>query len=396
MSTVGFLNLPPRQEELRSALERLGLEELVRRPVLGRESAEPPWVTLDPAEFFSVVDTGFHFNESRSPREWTPWVITSDATLANSRLENGLADHTGVRGAIGGTFPFLDICGKSVFLPTPRRLLTITDGVAGFILAEMERSGRPLDEAIREAQWQNVAPGNMTRHLHALAARERLALLASSIFGINLSAERILAEGLGQLDARDVAVACSLGYNIRLIGSVEEHEEGFEAWVRPCLLPSRYILAQVRGGSEAAYMQCADGNSQIFIGPGTSFEVSLRGMLRDHQLIQEKGTPGSGRFAPSTLIPSHRQVSGFYIRMTLVNQMSTLAQITNLFAATGVEVRYIVQPDGECVSRETPSGNTELVIFTAPVCDGVLHGALEQVRADVKLAAIKACLRYEG
>ncbi|HOT28972.1 MAG TPA: hypothetical protein PLU72_12365 [Candidatus Ozemobacteraceae bacterium] len=396
MSTVGFLNLPPRHEELRSTLERLGLEELVRRPVLGRENAEPPWVTLDPAEFFSVVDTGFHFTESRSPKEWTPWVITSDAVLANSRLENGLAGQTGVRGAIGGTFPFLDICGSSVFLPTPRRLLAITDGVAGFVLTEMERSGRPLDEAIREAQWRNVAPGNMTRHLHALAARERLALLASSVFGINLSAERILAEGFGQLDARDVAVACRLGYNIRLIGSVEAHEAGFEAWVRPCLLPAKYILAQARGGSEAAYMQCSDGSSHVFIGPGTSFEVSLRGMLRDHQLLLEKGTPGVGTFSPAKLIPSHRQVSGFYIRLTLVNQMSTLAQITNLFAAAGVEVRYIVQPDGDGVSRETPSGNTELVIFTAPVSDGVLHGTLEQVRADVKLAAIKACLRYES
>jgi len=396
MPTVGFLNLPARQDDLRSALERLGLSELARRPVLGSENAEPPWVTLDPSEFFSAVDTGFHFSERRSPTEWPPWVITSDAGVANARLENGLADRTGLRGAIGGTFPFLDICGKSLFLPSPRRLIAMTDGVAGFVLTEMEQTGKTLDEAVREAQWQNAAPGNMTRHLHALAARERLALLASAVFGINLSAERILAEGFGQLEARDAAVAKSLNYSIRLVGVVGAHDNGFEAWVRPCLLPARYVLSQIRGGSEAAYMQCSDGSSHVFVGPGTSFEVSLRGMLRDHQQMIEKGTPSSNVFAPCSLIPSHMQVSGYYLRMTLMNPMSTLAQLTTVFAAAGIEIRYIVQPDGSVVSQETVSGNTELVIFTAPVSDGVLHGTLEQVRAEVKLAAIRACLRYEG
>lgn len=396
MSSAGFLNLPARQEDLRSSLERLGLHDLARRPILGRENAEPPWVTLDPAEFFSAVDTGFHFETNRLPKDWTPWVITSDANLANSRLEKGLGDHTGIRGAIGGTFPFLDICGKNMFLPVPRRLIAMTDGVAGFILTEMERSGRTLDESIREAQWQSLAPGNMTRHLHALAARDRLALLASSIFGINLSAERISTEGFGQIDARDIAIARSLDYNIRLVGVVEAHDDGFEAWVRPCLLSSRYVLAQVRGGSEAAYMACSDGSSQIFVGPGTSFDVSLRGMLRDHQQLSEKGMFGVVPLAPCSLIPAHKQISGFYIRMTLVHHMSTLAQITNVFATAGIEVRYIVQPDGDSVSRETGSGNTDLVIFTAPVCDGTMHETLEQVREEVKLAAIKACLRYEG
>ncbi|HEY9070592.1 MAG TPA: hypothetical protein VIV61_10085 [Candidatus Ozemobacteraceae bacterium] len=411
MATPGFLNLPGRQDELRTTLERLGLSDLTRRPVLGGENAERPWSTLEPSEFFAVVDTGFHFPERRPPPDWTPWVITSDAGTANTRLENGLASQTGMRGAIGGTFPFLDICGTNVFLPIPRRLLAMTDGVAGFILTEMEQSGRSLEEAVREAQWQGIAPGNITRHLHALTARERLALLASAVFGINLTAERILAEGFGQLEARDVAIARSLGYAIRLLGAVEAHEDAFEAWVRPCLLPSRYVLAQVRGGSEAAYMQGADGSSHIFVGPGTSFEVSLRGMLRDYHQLREKGTLGTAPFAACSLIPSHRQVSGCYLRLRLVNPMATLAQVTKVFAEAGIEVRYIVQPDAEIVSQETPPGNIackrvsqpsspigneELVLFTAPVEDGILHGAIEQIRVEVKLAAVKCCLRYES
>ncbi len=404
MESVGFLNLPLDTKELRQTLIDFGASSLLGAPVLGSEEVEKPWTPCEEETFFSGVEAGLHFPDRPNPRGWTKQVITSDSKIALQRISEGMVGKTGIRGAIGGTFPILDIIGNHSWMPLPRRLITITDGVAGFLFHEMESSGKTFDQALQEAQWKKVAPGNPTLHLHSLIARDRLALLASLLFGKKLPAEGIWSQGFGGINPRDFEIGKTLNLSLRLLGVVELRENGFECWVRPCYIPSRYILAQVRGGCEAVYMQCRDDSSFVFTGPGSGFRVSLRGMLKDLQMLASGGqfgylTPAPAAFPHSEkVLPIDHCPSQFLLRLSLVNFASTLGQIANAFSEAGVEITRMVhgREIGYVPQTEGENGQSELLLITDSIPERIMNRIHETIRKEIRLATVKACIRYEG
>ncbi|NLI77569.1 MAG: hypothetical protein GX442_14175 [Candidatus Riflebacteria bacterium] len=392
MSTVGFLNLPPWPAELRQGLHDHGLPDLLRAPVLGTEDVDPPWTSFPDEEFFGTVDTGLQFADGRPPTRWPSRVITADAPTACRRFLNRQRGTTGVRGAIGGTAPLLDLFHARAGYPAPRRLLAMTDGVAGAVLGEMGRSGKTLEESLQEIQWRDLAPGNATRHLHGLVARDRLVLLGSLVFNITLDPEQVFTEGFGQVSPRDLALADTLDATIRLLGVVEAAEGGTAAWVRPVLLPSRYLLAQVRGGAEAAYLQLADQTSLFFSGPGTTPAVVLRGMVRDwRDLLAADGGPLRAEDSRETTTPAEPPAT-FYLRFALTRFDLTVSQVLNVLAEQGIGIGSLFQPP----SAPGNGQETELVVFTRPVAEKTLQDALRLLRERVRLASLKTCLRSEG
>jgi len=395
MGTVGFLNLPKWHGLLRKTFAARGFDDLLCAPVLGSEEVDPPWISLEPDEFFPVVETGFHFSDNRTPVQWPNQVVTSDPLSGFQRIRDGKHLKTGVRGAIGGTYPILDICNPQAGYSSPRRLLTMTDGVAGAVLSEMEHSGSGLELAMKEIQWKNLAPSNSTRHIHGLIARERLALLGALLFRIILDPEQIHVDGFGGIESRDMVISKNFQMTVRLLGVVEKQDQKFSAWVRPVLMPSRYLLAQVRGGAEAAYLQMDDGSSFFFSGSGTSPEVILRGMLWDWKILSTGETGPASNFRGIDLVPYENLVSGFYLRLALLNFETTVSSVLNILAAKGVGIRALFQPDA---AKDTidKDGEPELVILTRPVREVLIQETLRGIRENVRLASVKACYRLEG
>jgi len=395
MGAAGFLNLPLWHDELKKILSAYGVAELIAAPALGKEEAEHLWASLEEEDFFSAVEIGWHFSQRPNPSRWPKWVITSDPALATEKILMSPCDNIGFRGAIGGTFPILDICTPRELFPRPKRLLTVADGISSFILSEMEQTGKSLDEAQSEIQWRNLAPSNMTRHTHGLIARERLALLGSLIFGKALKINEIFVEGFGKIDPRDIKIAKTLNFSVRLIGSVEQRENGIEAWVRPCLIPQKYLLAQAKGGMESAYLQCDADNSFIYTGPGTDNEVVLRGMLRDFKSLVRHGSLGYATLKPADILPKDEIFSSFFLRISIMNFSSTVGQIINLFAEKGIEVRNIFQPGKNLEKGDSAESNGEIVFFTKPNFESAMRKTTEAIGSEIKLATVRSCIRYE-
>ncbi len=396
MPTVGFLQLPLWHEALRAQLRRCGQEELLRAPVLNAEDSGDGWKNLPPDDFFRFVQVGLHFEGIRSLEQSTDIVITSDASLALKRVLKMPTGTTGVRGALGGLSPLLELFHGDCFQERPTRMLCIADGVANFILNEMEHQERTLEAAVQEAQWQNIAPGNPTRHLHGLVAQERVALLAFVLFGIRLDPDQIFVEGIAKLEQKDIQLARSLDFSLRLLGVIERRETGIEAWVRPCLIPCRYLLSQVRGGMESAYVMRPTTDPIVFSGPGGGKETQTQGILRDWTLFSQRGSFGYPSPEPVFILPHEEIVSGYYVRIAVLNAAATLAQITQVFAEFGIEIQKLMQTGRQLDVAEPDGLVSEVVFFTRPVREGTVSAALQRIRDDVKLAGVKCCYRFES
>jgi len=389
MQSVGFINLPPWQAELQKILTRLGREDLLRIPVLGRENVDKPWAAFESGDFFAAVDTAVHFAGTGNLKQFPATVITTDAELAIGRLLAGDAQKTLFSAATGGTFAFLRIAASDNTVGKPDKILVQNDSVAGYVLSRMETAGKTLEEAIHEAQWENIATGNPSQNLHGIITRNRLVLQIAAIYGLIIRPEIIKTSGISTLSCHDVEIARELGCSIRLLGLVQIDSEKVRAVVEPCMIPSAFLLAQARAGSEIIYFKTESGGSHVYSAPGTSYESQVRAVLSDLELYSAQR---------SDMSLFNGEVEDFsdcyYLRFNMINMNDTLATILQLFNRAGVDVEKIHQPAVE-VSRETADKlRQNLVIITGKTRRSIIDNVLVQIGEQVKLAGVRACFRF--
>jgi len=400
MVRPGFLDLPPDARAFRELLTTLEASSLLDVPALHAEDAEG-WPSVGAEEFLAAVDTGLSFGGSVRLPHWPERVITTDPAIALRRLEEKGLGGVGLRGAIGGTGPVLDL-QASGGMGRPDRLLAVVDVVPADLVRIMEDQRMTLEEAIREAQWKGRVPGNPSRHLHGLVALGRLRLLAAALFGVFLPPEAFALEGMERISREDVAIVRHLRYRLRFLGAVERQGEAWNAWLRPCLLPEHHPLALLPPGQEGALVETAGcGEARLFAGPGSGFEVAVRGMLRDLRLMESRSRfPEEAKEArpvgllgtPALADDSSRY---FYVRLSVVNFVSTVSQITRILGESGVDLLALSQTGSLTFSAETGQAANDLILFTKKASEKVVMAALERIGREVSLATVKTSLRIE-
>jgi homoserine dehydrogenase len=391
----GFVNLPAWHEQLRSLFQTFGHPEFLQFPVLDAEGFEPAWRSLELPDFLQAVDIGFHFPDKPLITDRFPHLITTDEVEAERRLFHPQLT-VGLRGALGGTHPMLDIIGPDSLYPPVSRILACTDGVCSFIFSRMESENGTFEDCLREAQWRGIAPGNPMRHVHGIFFRSRLALLASLIFRCRIPSEQIALEEMNQVTSEDMLRAEEHGFAIRVLGVVEKTAGGYQGWVGPCLIPRRYFLAQVRGGLEAGYVQFPDQTSLLFSGAGTNRETQIRGLLADYHAAVQNRILLPLHAADSPMIPVEKQTSEFFLRFAMMDIAGSLSRICRIFEDSGVQIKHLNHRRIRRKERAKSSDGAEVVIFTQAVEHGILRSAVDEIRQEIKLVAIKSCLRCEN
>ncbi|MBP5469139.1 MAG: hypothetical protein J6Z11_07840 [Candidatus Riflebacteria bacterium] len=382
MKNAGFLNLPTWKEQLQEILIKMGRNDLLKLPLLGRENSDNIWSAFDNDEFFSIVQTGIFFT-GRPVANFPKKVITSNASLALERLKNNLSKDTFFSAAIGGTFPFIKI-QSDCSISKPVKFYVQNDAFSGLVLSIMEKEEKGFEESVCDARWKESSDDNSNFSLHGISCRNRLVLQIAEIFGCFVDPDKILCKGINNLDKKDVAIAKELGMSIRLIGIAEYDDNSLKVIAEPCIMPGSYFLAQTRGGSEIIYLKTEEGQAHVYACPGSSHESIVRGIVNDLDSLscQEKQ-----ELKKINEIQDFE--NRFYLRFSLINLTDTLSELLKIFAHTGIEIEKIYQPK---VSHETTE-DEQLIIFTNKVTRQKLNLALDRISEKLKLATLKADFR---
>ena len=383
MKNAGFLNLPSWKEHLQEILIKMGRNDLLKLPLLGRENADNNWSAFDNDEFFSLVQTGVFFT-GRPVAAFPKKIITSNASLALERLKNDLSKDTYFSAAIGGTFPFIKI-QSDCSISKPVKFYVQNDAFSGLVLSIMEKENKGFEEAVCDARWKEDTDDNSNLSLHGISCRNRLVLQIAEIFGCFVDPDKIFCRGISSLDKYDIAIAKELEMSIRLIGLAEYNgTDSIKVAAEPCIMPDRYFLAQTRGGYEIIYLITEEGQSHVYSCPGSSHESIVRGIVNDLDFVS-----GQEKQELKKVDKLEEFENRFYLRFNLVNLTDTLGELLKIFAHIGIEVEKIYQPK---VSYETIE-NEQLVIFTGKITRNLLNQALEKVSNSLKLATLKADFR---
>jgi homoserine dehydrogenase len=338
-------------------------------------------------------------------------VVTSDkAVLANFGTEIwAAAQKSGQQlrfeACVGGGIPIIRSLSESFAVEEPEAVFGIVNGTCNYILSQMEKSGKPYQDALREAQQKGYAETNPAADVSGSDAEAKLLLLAAVAFGVQVRPGTIWRKGIEDIHAVDFRYATRTGAStIKQLAVAQRHGDAVRLFVAPALVPQGHFLAAIDGPTNAICFKgkkSGGGRSErdtdyVLVGPGAGGGATAIAVLGDVcELARGRGTRWAG--LPSLIQPGRlrlqpeNEIAGsFYMRFVVKDRPGIVGDIGQTFGRLGVNISEIWQlkhSDEECESLAAtyclstpPREILPFAITLEQATLGSMHQALDIVR----------------
>lgn len=318
-------------------------------------------------------------------------VTANKALLAKHGNEIfALADEYGVQvryeAAVAGGIPIIKIIREALAANKIDWIAGIINGTGNFILSEMQSKNRKFGDVLAEAQALGYAEADPTFDVEGIDAAHKLSLLASIAFGIPLQFDKVYCEGITKISLQDVIYAKELGYTIKHLGFAFRRETGFELRVHPTLIPNSTLLANVNGVKNAVMVDAHPLGQSLYYGDGAGGGATASAVMADVMdliYVIKATTPSDVphlAFIPEELsdtkvLSSNEMTSGYYLRLTVKDELGVLADTTRILSDNGINIDAIMQRDAH------KSGLVPIIILTLPVLEKQMNTAISQIEA---------------
>jgi homoserine dehydrogenase len=390
--------------------ERLGLELRVHRvavknPKKKRAVSPPPgiitrnWEELieDPevnilVELMGGIDVPYEFT-MRALQAGKVVVTGNKALLAERGVEIfEKAAEKGVpiffEAAVAGGIPIIKSIREGFIGNHIESIHAILNGTSNYILSRMAQERMDFPEALREAQDQGYAEADPTLDVNGWDAAHKAIILASLAYGFWVKTSQIHVAGIQDVTASDIRFADNLGYAIKLVATIRATRDSFvEVHVHPTLVPKQHVLASVNGVFNALMVRGDIVGDTLFYGRGAGQDPTTSSVISDlaqAAIWYDSGGKAFG-FTPHGLygkcVPIEQVSSGYYLRLTVIDEPGVLAQIANILGSHKIGISSVIQPEG----HEGDAVPLVLIIHDAPY--GRMQTALGLIQG---LACVKS------
>lgn len=271
--------------------------------------------------------------------------------------------------AVAGVIPAIRVIEESLAGAFIERVHGIVNGTTNYILTEMARSGMSYDEALGQAQELGYAEADPTADVGGEDAAAKMAILARLAFGVDVSLDQVVFEGVENITSEDIAYAREFDLVLKLVGTAERVDGGVSVRVFPAFLYPSHPLASVNGSFNAVTVESPAITEITMSGPGAGGIQTASAVLGDLVSILQ-GVPrvrGGGR---SVEIVGDVE-SAFYLHLEAVDQPGVLAEIASALGDHGVSVRNFNQQGAGEAAR--------LVMVTHPTLESKLLDAVSKI-----------------
>ncbi|HUR71723.1 MAG TPA: homoserine dehydrogenase [Candidatus Limnocylindrales bacterium] len=290
-------------------------------------------------------------------------VVTSDkAVLARYGKEIwAAAKSTGQQlrfeACVGGGIPVIRSLSESFAVEQPEAVFGIVNGTCNYVLSQMEKSGKPYAEALREAQQKGYAETNPASDVNGSDAEAKLLLLSMVAFGLQIKPGKIWRKGIEAIQPVDFRYAQRIGAStIKQMAVARRRGPSVQVFVSPALVPGDNFLAGVAGATNAI---CFAGKSSgsgrgtrdcdyVLVGPGAGGGPTAVAVLGDVCELARGTRSFSG--APSLIAPGTLKLQReddidvpFYVRFVVKDRAGIVGDIGKAFGRIGVNISEIWQ-----------------------------------------------------
>lgn len=253
--------------------------------------------------------------------------------------------------AVAGGIPLMRPLRESLVGEDISRVMGIINGTTNFILTKMSVEGADYGEVLAEAQALGFAEADPTADVEGYDAGAKAAIIASIVFGVQVSSADVHHEGISGVSAADIDNAGRLGYVIKALAVIERHdgETGPEVSVQvyPAMVPRSHPLAGVNDAFNAVFVEGAAVGDLMFYGRGAGGDPTASAVLGD--LVDAAVNKAAGAAAaltitePATFRSLDELRSQYYIAMQVTDRPGVLAQVAAEFGEHGVSIQTMEQ-----------------------------------------------------
>lgn len=286
--------------------------------------------------------------------------------------------------AVAGGIPVIKAIREGLSANEIRWVAGIINGTSNFILTEMRDKGSEFSQVLAEAQRLGYAERDPTFDIEGIDAAHKLTILAAISFGIPLQFDKVYTEGITQITAEDVRYAEELGYRIKHLGIAKRTAQGIELRVHPTLIPHKRLIANVDGVMNAVLVQSDMLGQSMYYGAGAGALPTGSAIVADLVDVVRTLTTDPGNRVPHLafqvlsdlpVLPIEAVETTYYLRMTALDKLGVLAQVTAILSDNGISIEAIIQKEVH------EADHVSIVLLTHKVVEKRVNQAIQAIEA---------------
>ena len=215
----------------------------------------------------------------------------------------------------------------------------------------MEKTGKSFSAVLEEAKKLGFAESNPVSDLRGNDAADKIKILSSIAFNNTISKNKILTEGIQNLEQTDIYHAKNLGYKIKLLAVAEIRNNKLMERVHPCLVLDNSYIAKINGVLNAIVVDGHPVGRSVLQGEGAGPGPTSSALISDLCSILK----GNIKYPFGVSCFLRKKIGKFnilnhacssYLRIEVKDQPGVLSSITKIFAKNKISIKNLIQiPD---------------------------------------------------
>jgi len=250
--------------------------------------------------------------------------------------------------SVAGGVPVVKLIKEGLTANKISKIYGILNGTTNYILSTMEESGKSFSEVLDDAKKLGFAESNPASDLEGNDAADKIKILSSIAFNKTMSKNKILTEGIQNINQTDIYHAKNLGYKIKLLAIAEIRNNKLIERVHPCLILKNSYIANINGVLNAIVVDGHPVGRSVLQGEGAGPGPTSSALISDLCSILSgniKYPFGISCFLRKKIgkFNISNRVCSSYLRVEVKDQSGVLSSITKIFAKSKISIKNLVQ-----------------------------------------------------
>jgi len=301
-----------------------------------------------------------------------------------------------IEGSVCGGIPIIQSLNEGLAANRIKSVLGILNGTTNYVLTRMLKDRMEFGRALDMAKRKGFAEADPGEDVKGQDAANKLAVLASIIFGACIKEKDIYREGIENVKEEDIRYAFDeFGYVLKLLAVMKNNDGAVDLRVHPALIKRDHPLSSVSDEYNAVYVTGDAVGRTMFFGRGAGEMPTASAVVSDVIYLSKNIHSGIAGKAPCFICDSRKKIKvldindvkmRYYMRINSVDRPGVLSRISGILGEHNVSIDSVYQ-----MGRGRPSGNVPIVLMTHFSKEGDVRKALSRI-AGLSIVSKKSVL----
>lgn len=252
--------------------------------------------------------------------------------------------------SVAGGIPIIKSIGEGLVANRFSLIYGILNGTCNYILTRMERENASYESVLADARRLGYVEADESLDIDGIDSAHKAVVLAYLAHGKWVKLSEMIVSGIRDVRLDDMIWAREFDYRIKLLAAIKSDAESgkISVAVYPALLPRTDVVANVNDVFNAVAIEGDLVGRTVYIGRGAGQNATASAVISDiSDAIETLNSKPVRSFLPPGsslgMMPLKDIKSSFYVRLSVKDEMGTLATVASILAKHKVSIELLEQ-----------------------------------------------------